>query len=868
MTRSILIAAIHILYVTASINLVAQSSPPNVGKDLEKIVFYTSELEFKTALEDYVHKLFISYGAEKIPQEYFLIDLMSLVNKEISRRVGNVKEARDNYFTELNNMLDEIQQLKQRLRNSNMKELEQFVTDLEKRITFTIDESEINYKKKNVFEDALQMLYVAEEMVKLDQLQEPEGDVSFNKKLDDSKKQLLTSFGESSAYSNLGYGKRHSIYDLYSEWKRMDLRKYSLRLADVKLARQSLIKASGREEILRMLNDQLRLAYKHFNKNYYDLADRLLEDVLNTYPIWGIKNLDDVKFYRAECNFALERYLHANNLFVDLIESYPTTSFLPKAYARLVEINYTLENYQRTIQYAEQYLKVATLSDPVYYDIQFLFALAKFQMSDYSQTIESLKTIPADHPYYYFAQYFIGNAYVDNQKYDDAIKHYLLIIEAQKIPESLFHKSLYKIAILEFERGNYFATFTFLDLIPELYPRYDKILNAYAWANYEYEQSKPPEEPRDYIYAKYYARRLLSEFYASPYRMEASSMLAYISQLEKRPSQALTLYRDVYQTKTSKAKVEEYLEERKKFDELYRKSIALKEKAFEKNDTQQYLKAQEMIEKLEIKNLELDLSEVSGIGLAAFREVNSLLSNMGELKRLRQVANANDDFKSLRKIDSLEIHLLSVLEQFPTDLIEKARIVNLFDEYPVSKLIAEEENRSERFFQNRQAIMEEVAEIDIRVAELNGLIKQAESNGDYSLVNNLELEQMKLTELKKYYDNLISVTYMLRPPEDVYPDFVHWGDFGAFGIINVQFFQKQQIQKEMTDLAVTLNKVNKDLEQRRQVIEDQVKKIEAEIRFMTMKSREDERSRQRAERERTFRESYFDNRASETTDEQ
>jgi len=71
----------------------------------------------------------------------------------------------------------------------------------------------------------------------------------------------------------------------------------------------------------------------------------------------------------------------------------------------------------------------------------------------------------------------------------------------------------------------------------------------------------------------------------------------------------------------------------------------------------------------------------------------------------------------------------------------------------------------------------------------------------------------------------------------------------------------------MKDISLSLNKVNEDITHRKQLIEDKVKKIEAEIRLMTMKARVEERARQRAERERRFRESYFDTRTSEQQEE-
>ncbi len=128
----------------------------------------------------------------------------------------------------------------------------------------------------------------------------------------------------------------------------------------------------------------------------------------------------------------------------------------------------------------------------------------------------------------------------------------------------------------------------------------------------------------------------------------------------------------------------------------------------------------------------------------------------------------------------------------------------------------------------------------------------------------LELQQDKLQELLKDNDDLLSSTYMVESPVEVYPDFNKWGDFGAFGIINVQFYQKEQAKDNLEQIALTFDKVNKRIVKRKQVIEDKIKRIEAEIRFMTMKARMEERARLRAERERAFREGYFDTRTSES----
>ena len=77
------------------------------------------------------------------------------------------------------------------------------------------------------------------------------------------------------------------------------------------------------------------------------------------------------------------------------------------------------------------------------------------------------------------------------------------------------------------------------------------------------------------------------------------------------------------------------------------------------------------------------------------------------------------------------------------------------------------------------------------------------------------------------------------------------------------FGQRDRLQDQMSQVSSVYNSIMDKITQRRQVVEDQLKKIEAEIRFMTMKARLEERQRLRAEREQSFRETYFDTRTSE-----
>ncbi|NOX36176.1 MAG: tetratricopeptide repeat protein [Calditrichaeota bacterium] len=865
MKRSVLFFLALVIFCFQHPTIFAQEATQDTTL-LKKFIRYTSELEFEYEVRQYVYNRFLEYGEHRIPQERFLVSLMRLVNKEVARRLKDPKQARKRYFNSLYQMLEEIQQLKTRLRASGIRELDHFVLELEARIRLTLERGEIDFKKKKVFEDALQMLYVAEEMIRLDQLNQPEG-ARVSQQISQSKEKLLSAFGEvpaeapseSQAYT----GPKPTIYDLFLEWRKVDLLKFQVRLADVKLARRNLLKSGGLEHILRMFNDQLFEAYSNFNFGNYDLADRLLEDLIETYPEWGIQNLDDVYFYRAECNYALQRYLTAQEIYEELLEKYPGTAYLPRVYSRLVMIYYNLENYDRVVDYALAYQGVASQSDPDFYDIQFLLAMAYQRLGNLNESVEVLYNIPQNHPYYYLAQYFIANAYAENQLFDDAVAIYITLVRDKKTPKEIYARSVYKLGIVEYERGNYDIAIQYLQLVPEEFPNYDKVLNALAWAHFELERSKPIDAYHDFSLAKFYAQKILDEYYSSPYRMEAKSLLAYIKQMENEPLEAIDLYRQVYTTKVKKRDVISYLEEKDRLQQLYYQATRLKEKALQKNKPEAFIRASEIAEKLRREIEALDLAEVSASGSALYNEINRVTRSLAELDSLRLRAIEEGNERALKKIDSLSVRLLAVLETFPVELIARARQFNWFDAYPVSRYVGEEEFRFRKVVKDRQEIMEDIAQIDAQIAAIQERLIQARAEKDYSLVIRLEQKLNQMKDIRKYYDQLFASTYHIEANPEVYPEFAKWGDFGAFGIINVHFDQRRRIQNRIAEIARVLDKVNRELNQRQQVIESKIKKIEAEIRFMTMKARMEERARLRAERERAFRESYFDTRTSE-----
>lgn len=827
---------------------------------LQKLIKYTSELEFELALEHYVQKLFLVEGVENLPQEKYLITLMHLTNREMRKRIANPRASSDKYFKELYSQLDELSALKSRLKTSKTTELNSYIDELEARLKMTIRKGEVNYKKKKVFEDALQLLYVAEEMIKMDQLQDKS---NLNKKISRSKDKLLSAFGEVGNVETQPLGFKPTIFNLYQEWKKTESYKFATRLLDVKIVRSNLIKSGSVRQIMRMFNNELRVAYGAFNYYDYDLAERLLEDLIETYSTAGIKDFEDIYFYWGESNFALSQLNRAQDIYLQLIQHYPASAYLAKTYSRLVQINYILNNPSVLLDYYSKYQNVASNTNEEYYDIQFIAALALYQQSDFNRAIDLLLSFPQKSPYYYLAQYLVGTAYASGQNLDMAADVFTKLIQGKAVPVDIYSRSLYKLAIINYQREAYLSAIEYLNMIPQNYYRYDKVLNVLAWSFFMFEKTRTdiPEE-RDYSQAKYFARQLIDNYYASEHRMEAESLLGYIYQMENNPNLALGLYRDVYQSKASRKKVDSFLEERDQLQQLYGQAKKIEEEALRKNNAEAYIQATDVAKNLEENLYKLDLSEASPVGSEISNEVYGVINQLNRVLVLKEKARASGNKAAIAKADSLIIRLSAALDYVPEDYLRYASSYNLFDAYPVARKVAEYDFQKRKTQQLRQAISQELSLIDDRVTSLQQQVERAKLKGDYIRVATLEQKISKLKEIRKKNDQLYASTFELNIGQP-YPEFDQWGDFGAFGVIDVNFGQRSRLQHRMGDLSALYNSVNKAVGKRRAGVEDKLKKIEAEIRFMTMKARMAERVRQRAERERSFRESYFDKRTSE-----
>jgi len=255
----------------------------------------------------------------------------------------------------------------------------------------------------------------------------------------------------------------------------------------------------------------------------------------------------------------------------------------------------------------------------------------------------------------------------------------------------------------------------------------------------------------------------------------------------------------------------------------------------------------------------MDYAELSSIGVEMSEEIAAVLLQIDELNVLREDARAAGNTMAMSKIDSIIARLKSSIEIIPGEFSQQAIMYSAF---PISRRVATNQYLSQKNNELQYEILNEIKMINDQINTLNAEVQKSKLIDDYAMVVSLEQKIQHLQEIRKRYDALYLESFELYAGEP-YADFDRWGDFGAIGIIDVDFGQRDRLRNRMSGLSGLYNSIIDKLNDRREYVEDQIKKIEAEIRFMTMKARLEERQRLRAEREQSFRETYFDTRTSE-----
>jgi len=823
-----------------------------------------SEFVFKAELEKFVKSKITDLGKEAIPKEKFLIQQMRMLNEEIRLRVDYTDDVRDRYFNNLEMKLDEIKNLKARLNRVGGGGLLSFIAELQQRIEETIETGKIDFKRQKVFEDGIQLIYLAEEMVNLDPNARVDDNPELTKHLRSSKQKFITEFGESSSKvfsgSSSSKGQTASIFDLFRQWKLTNTYKYEVRWTDVQIVKNKLLRNSTGMQRDRMLKREISNASTAFNYGYYKLADKSFEEIISRFK--DINAKDDIYYYWGESKFNLGQYNAANELYLKLVDEFTTSSFASGAYAKLIFISYHFEKYNDLNRYFNEYEKYATLSEPEYDAVHLIASNAAFNAGNFETAIEIGSKIGPNSFNYYDAQFLIGKSYCGAENFDQAESVFGGILRIKGLEPELRFDVLLKIAYIKFEKELYPQVLSTLDQIGLNYYYYDQVLITYSWTLYKMELANPNTLERDFSYVKQNLKNMMDQYSESDYYLEAKTLLGFVYQLEEKVNSALNEYDYVYQSRFTKDRSDDMIAERDSLKHRLRTTERLVEKALATRNKAAFKKAKKVNLHLNDLYMKVSYNDVSSSGTAARIEVKRVAAQIHELDRIKKAAQEKGDTNVANRAGVLRSRLMRVLTSFPVSNTISPLGLNYFDEHPLARKESVIEDQNSKVLAMRTRAGDERLTTINQIAEIENNIANAKSNKDYSELIHLEIQSDKFKTLEQKLDYLESYSYSLGF-QDSHIDLQRWSDFGGFGIANVNFELKNIKSKNMSVYNDQIVKINSILNSRKRLIEHKIQLIEGEINLMTRKVRQQERLREREELNRKFEESYFDTHTTE-----
>ena len=818
---------------------------------------------FQQALQEYINKNLLRFGKNEIARERFLIQQMRDINAEIKSRVTNVSAVRDQYFAGLLTRLEELDAFRNRLSDYNSATLNSFIDQLENRITVTIDEGEINYRRQKIFEDGIQVLYIAEEMLKLDRGARLDGNPQLTQQLQSSNQKLLDSFGDArgseSVVSYSPSSGNATIWDLFVEWKRTNTLQFEARWTDIQVIKNKLLKNGTSMEKDRMFKRELGSALLAYNFRNYDLSNRLFEEILTRYTF--INTLDDIYFYKGEANFQIDRFDAASQAYLNLINQYPTSPYTFKAYARLVAIAHHFGDLQKVDQYYYEFEKVVVASDPLVDEIRFIAAISAVSRGAYEESINILNNILPASEFYIDARYVLAQAYVGASKFDEAENVLLGIVNNYNTPPD-YHFNVYlKLAYISYEKGTYQQAIGYLDNIGGNFSLYDRVLMAYGWNHYKEELLKE-EKNRNFDIIKKYLYLLTQEFPNSDYYLEAKSLLAYIYQLEKNTHGAIQQYEYVYQTSHTQNISNVNIQTRDRIKNQLYDIETEKNRAIQTNQEMGYLQANDRYLSLQDSLMVLSYAELSPNSIALQREIQRIQTQIEQLDHLRILAVERNSPDMIDRIDDLRENLTSELED--ARALESYSIlgINYYDEHPHARKESLTEDQNKKIKEMRAETEKQQQELGNKIKDIDTKKEGARRSKNYKELVLLDIQRDRYSELLRKYDFMHTVAYDMEVAESEI-QLQKWSNYGAFGIANVNFSVRQGNKDKIGYYSQQIDTINRILNNRKTLLDYKIALIDGEINFMTRKVRRQERLRERAELDRKFEESYFDTHTSE-----
>lgn len=646
-----------------------------------------------------------------------------------------------------------------------------------------------------------------------------------------------------------------TVSEIFKEWKVSQIANFNVRFTQYKIMKKRLLESASIEERTRMLEWDLKDAFSNYIDENFELAELQFNTILEDYGDY-FNTLESVLFYRAESYYGRGLYEEAAEEYEKILDQFPDSPYFGDSLARLLLINERLNNKTNFYKYFNIVNANGKNLDNSHYDqCNYLAGYVYFKDSRFDLARSTLASVSKDSKFYLKARYLLGIVYSNLKEYDGAIEIFKDLASLENYPwtdpQTTFvrNNALLKLGYLYYERGEYEEALGYFNSVSPGFNQYDKSLLGAAWTNLKVGNYTQTVEKVDLLF---------QDYLASDYTYEALVLSAHCKRLLNQKESALRDLRYVANARSVLELSNQYNAERKlileqldEIDQLEREVLERRDKALYRVTSQIRDHIQNMLLQFRHRGEtgSLVLEELQDERKAIFKQIEKLDEAIVQAYEQGEKDIVNDAYFQRER-------LIKALDTYQAD--RSIRNINYFLDYPLATKEGSINYRKTILSKLAQEIENERKKIQVNLAEAKKLQKkQNGSKSDLGAKLDLEVLEQDLKNLKKRIGQFRS-WLANNEISEINTDFDQWADFSGFGMSDIAFKSIEDRDKRIAELAFNVNSINNILQNRRKTLEDKLNEFDEEVKKIEEELKQEQLQIEKKEKEKYFREFYFD----------
>ncbi|MFQ5822714.1 MAG: tetratricopeptide repeat protein [bacterium] len=646
-----------------------------------------------------------------------------------------------------------------------------------------------------------------------------------------------------------------TVSEIFKEWKAGQIADYKVRYTQYKIMKKNLLSNASFKERSRLLEMDLKDAFLNYIDGDYALAELQFNTILEDYGEY-FKNLESVIFYRAESFYGRRLYEEAVRDYERIVNEYPNSSYLGDSLFRLMIINEKLGNINDFYKYFDILKSDSNKVDRRCYNLcNYLAGYVKLKDSKFDEAEEALSNVVKDSKYYLNARFLLGIVFVNQQNYTNAIEIFKDLSYRDNYPwtdpQATFirNNSLLKLGYIHYELGEYEEALKYFNSVSPGFSDYDKSLLGAAWTNFK---------QGNYVQTIENVNRLFQNYLASNYTYEALVLSAHSKKLLKKQDSALRDLQYVANAQRVLELSDQYNSERNSILNKLTELDQIEEKILERRDKELYKVSSQIRDHLQKMLLQFRHHGTTGsLVLESFEdERKAIIKQLEELDRIITQTDASGEKEIVNDAYKQRERLMKALDEYQVD--KSIQNINYFLEYPLATKEGIVKYRKgilsnliQQLEQERQRIQDNLKNLQI--------LQSKNSDSVHDLDAKLELEILK-EDLNILKNRSIQFRAWLaeNQVQELNTDFARWADFSGYGISDMTFQNIKERDSKISKLSSNINSINQILEERRRTLEQTMGEFDEEVKRIEEELRNEQIEIERREKEKYFKELYFD----------